>query len=78
MSWPGLTTPHVWVCCSGGVKGDMLVPHLNMMEFFRLRQQQRERGGASFGMGWLVKDTLQAFCTSMDDRILPAHLPKHR
>jgi hypothetical protein len=56
----------------------MLVPHLNMMEFFRLRQQQRERGGASFGMGWLVKDTLQAFCTSMDERILPTHLPLHR
>lgn len=60
--------------CSEGVKGDALVPPLNMVDFFRERQQAGRHGGASYGMGWLVKDILHEFCTSADDVIGPAHL----
>jgi hypothetical protein len=60
------------------VRGSDLVPHLNLLTFFRERQQQRERGGASYGMGYLVKDTLHCFCTSADDEVKNTHIPVRR
>lgn len=69
--------------CSGSVKGHELVPHLNSLPFFRQRIQARAAanqpsGATSYGMGWLVKDALQAFCTSSNDAVEVAHLPSHR
>jgi len=54
------------------------VPPLNMIDLFRERQQAAaavgRHGGASYGMGWLIKDILHEFCTSADDVVGPTHL----
>lgn len=60
------------------MKGKDLVPYLNLLDFFRLRQQQCQHGGASKGMGWLVFDTLYCFCTSADEEVKATHLPVRR
>lgn len=65
-------------CRSAGVRGSDLVPHLNVLDFFRQRQQERQHGGASYGMGYLVKDTLHCFCTSADEEVKATHVPVRR